>query len=172
VAGKQVERYGKFSRRRRRRAAREGQRLDIQGLRMVAILAVFANHLWGWPHGGFVGVDVFFVISGFLITGNLMRDAEKRGTVSFRHFYWNRVRRIVPAATVVLLFTYVASVLVFLPFRSNQIGLDALFALLFAANWRFAIQGTDYFQADAALSRYSTTGHCRLKNSSTSFGQH
>lgn len=54
---------------------------------MVAILTVFACHLWHWPRGGFVGVDVFFVISGFLITGNLMRDAEARGTVSFRQFY-------------------------------------------------------------------------------------
>ena len=50
---------------------------------MVAVLAVFACHLWGWPRGGFVGVDVFFVISGFLITGNLLRTAEASGTVSF-----------------------------------------------------------------------------------------
>lgn len=52
---------------------------------MVAVLTVVANHLWGWPGGGFIGVD------------------EAAGNVSFRHFYWNRVRRIVPAATVVLL---------------------------------------------------------------------
>lgn len=60
------KRYDRFTRRRYRSAARSHQRLDIQGLRMVAILTVFANHLCGWPAGGFVGVDVFFVISGFL----------------------------------------------------------------------------------------------------------
>jgi peptidoglycan/LPS O-acetylase OafA/YrhL len=114
---------------------------------MVAVLTVFANHLWGWPSGGFVGVDVFFVISGFLITGNLLRDAELRGTVSFRKFYWNRVRRIVPAATVVLVLTYLAATLVFLPFRSHQVGIDALFAFVFLSNWWFAYQGTDYFRA-------------------------
>lgn len=88
--------------RRRRHAARAHQRLDIQGLRMVAVVTVFANHLFNWPRGGFVGVDVFFVISGFLITGNLLREAEGSGNVSFREFYWNRLRRIVRAATVVL----------------------------------------------------------------------
>ena len=114
---------------------------------MVAVLTVFANHLWDFPSGGFIGVDVFFVISGFLITGNLLRDAETRGTVSFTRFYWNRVRRIVPAATVVLILTYLAAVLVFLPFRAREVGVDALFAFFFTANWHFAIQDTDYFAA-------------------------
>ena len=147
-----IDGYRQRARRRYRRAEDDHKRLDIQGLRMVAVLIVFANHLWGWPAGGFVGVDVFFVISGFLITGNLLRDAEKRGTVSFKSFYWNRVRRIVPAATVVLILTYIAALVVFLPFRSQQVGIDALFAFLFLANWNFAIQDTDYFQEGNALS--------------------
>jgi peptidoglycan/LPS O-acetylase OafA/YrhL len=117
---------------------------------MVAVLSVFANHLWHWPAGGFVGVDVFFVISGFLITGNLLRNAEETGRLSFRQFYWNRVRRIVPAATVVLVLTYLLSTIVFLPFRSRQIGVDALWAAFFGANWHFLRIGTDYFQAAAA----------------------
>jgi peptidoglycan/LPS O-acetylase OafA/YrhL len=117
---------------------------------MVAVLMVFANHLWDLPTGGFVGVDVFFVISGFLITGNLVRMAETAGNVSFKNFYWNRVRRIVPAATVVLLLTYAGSTLVFLPFRSHQVGIDALFALVFASNWWFAYENTDYFRAAAS----------------------
>lgn len=116
---------------------------------MVAVLTVFACHLWGWPSGGFVGVDVFFVISGFLITGNLLRTAETTGTVSFRGFYWNRVRRIVPAATVVLVLTYLASVVVFLPFRSQQVAVDAAFAFAFLSNWWFGYQGTDYFRVAA-----------------------
>src|SRR4051794_39760615 len=115
------------SRRRRQQVDRTHQRLDIQGLRMVAVLTVFAFHLCGWPRGGFIGVDVFFVISGFLITGNLLRMAETRGNVSFTRFYWNRVRRIIPAATVVLVLTYVVSLFVFMPFRANQVGVDAFF---------------------------------------------
>lgn len=145
-------RYWSYSRRRRRKAAAKHQRLDIQGLRMVAVLTVFADHLWGWPTGGFVGVDVFFVISGFLITGNLLRGAEATGTVSFRGFYWNRIRRIMPAATVVLVLTCLAAMLVYLPFRANQVAVDSFFAFVFFANWHFAIQGTDYFTADDAVS--------------------
>lgn len=147
-----LEKYQRYSRRRLRRAQRHHQRLDIQGLRMIAILTVFACHLWGWPRGGFVGVDVFFVISGFLITGNLLRTAETDGNVSFRNFYWNRVRRIVPAATVVLALTFVACLLVFLPFRSHQVGIDALFAFFFLSNWRFAVENTDYFAQTDAVS--------------------
>ena len=142
-------RYDKYSRRRRRRAARAGQRLDIQGLRMVAVLTVFANHLWGWPRGGFIGVDVFFVISGFLITGNLLRDAEARGTVSFRRFYWNRVRRIMPAATVILVLTVAAAYAAFLPFHAREVAIDAAWAFVFLSNWWFGYQGTDYFRANA-----------------------
>lgn len=119
---------------------------------MIAVLTVFASHLWGLPPGGFIGVDVFFVISGFLITGNLLRSAETGPNVSFKTFYWNRVRRIVPAATVVLIVTYLASTIVFLPFRSEQIGVDALWAFVFLSNWRFAIEGTDYFTANNAVS--------------------
>jgi peptidoglycan/LPS O-acetylase OafA/YrhL len=119
---------------------------------MVAILTVFATHLWGWPQGGFIGVDVFFVISGFLITSNLLRMAESTGNVSFKRFYWNRVRRIVPAATVVLILTFVASTLVFLPFRADQVGVDALFAFIFMSNWWFRVQQTDYFAGGDAVS--------------------
>jgi peptidoglycan/LPS O-acetylase OafA/YrhL len=142
-----LQQYRKSSGRRHRRHDGKRQRLDIQGLRMVAVLTVFANHLTGWPTGGFIGVDVFFVISGFLITGNLMRTAESTGTVSFRSFYWNRVRRIVPAATVVLILTYLVATLVFQPFRAHQVGVDALYAFVFLSNWHFEAIGTDYFRA-------------------------
>ncbi|KAA0099045.1 acyltransferase [Mycolicibacterium sp. P1-18] len=118
-------------------------------MRMVAVLVVFANHLWGWPRGGFVGVDVFFVISGFLITGNLLRTAETQGNIDFGRFYLNRIRRIVPAASVVLLFTYLAYIVLFLPFRAHEVGIDALYAFGFIANWHFLLQGTDYFNASA-----------------------
>jgi len=119
---------------------------------MVAVLSVFAFHLTGSPRGGFVGVDVFFVISGFLITGNLLRTASKHGNISFSRFYWNRIRRIVPAATLVLILTWIVSMLVFQPFRAHQVGIDAFFAFIFMSNWRFAMEKTDYFGAYDAIS--------------------
>lgn len=144
-----LDTYRRYARRRYRRAAGSRARLDIQGLRMVAVLTVFANHLWGWPRGGFVGVDVFFVISGFLITGNLLRTAEITGKVSFGRFYWNRVRRIAPAATVVLILTCLAAAAVFVPLRAQSVRVDAIFASIFMANWWFVVEGTDYFRAAA-----------------------
>ncbi len=144
-----VHRYRGWSRRRYRHAARGHTRLDIQGLRMVAVLTVFACHLWHWPRGGFVGVDVFFVISGFLITGNLLRSAEANGTVSFRTFYWNRIRRIVPAATVTLALVCLAAGLIFLPFRAREVNIDAASAFVFMSNWWFGYKGTDYFRVAA-----------------------
>jgi peptidoglycan/LPS O-acetylase OafA/YrhL len=131
--------------RRRRSAGHEQQRLDIQGLRMFAMVTIFAFHLCGWPQGGFAMVDVFFVVSGFLITGNLLRMADKRGNVSFKKFYWNRVRRIIPAATVVLLLTYLTAVLLYRPFRAHEVGVDAFYAFIFMSNWWFAAEKTDYF---------------------------
>ena len=121
-------------------------RADIQGLRAFAVLAVIASHLVGWPTGGFVGVDVFFVISGFIITSQLLREKERTGTISFADFYRRRVRRILPASLTVLTLTVAAS-FAFLPKgRAGETLVDSIWALLFAGNWRFAAGGTDYFQ--------------------------
>ena len=77
-------------------------RADIDGLRCVAILAVVVFHAFpGWAPGGFVGVDIFFVISGFLITGILLKDLED-GRFTLTGFYSRRIRRIFPALLVVL----------------------------------------------------------------------
>ncbi len=119
---------------------------------MVAVLLVIVDHLFGWPRGGFIGVDVFFVVSGFLITGLLLREYDKTGTISFAGFYRRRVRRIVPIATLVLVSTSAAGALVYASSRAASIGIDAVWAFFFASNWRFAIEGTDYFNADAAIS--------------------
>lgn len=121
-------------------------RPDIQGLRAFAVLAVIASHLTGWPTGGFVGVDVFFVISGFLITSLLLREKERTGTISFTDFYKRRVKRILPASLLVLVAT-VGAAYWFLPkARAEETFVDSIWALLFAGNWRFAVGGTDYFQ--------------------------
>ncbi len=140
-------------RRRRLLAPRSSRtRWDIQGLRAFAVLAVVANHVWDTPRGGFVGVDVFFVISGFLITGLLLREHDRTGRISFTGFYRRRVKRILPASLLVLATTVAASWFVFNPARWAATAVDSVWALLFAANWRFALQSTDYFNSDRPVS--------------------
>ncbi|MDR7383822.1 acyltransferase family protein [Promicromonospora iranensis] len=123
-----------------------GFRADVQGLRAVAVLAVIADHVVGWPGGGFVGVDVFFVISGFLITGLLLREYERTGTISFSAFYVRRAKRILPAAVLVLLVTVCAAFALLGAGRFRGVVGDALFSFFFLGNWHFARQGVDYFQ--------------------------
>jgi peptidoglycan/LPS O-acetylase OafA/YrhL len=127
-------------------------RPDIQGLRMVAVVAVVLDHLVHWPSGGFVGVDVFFVISGFLITSLLLREHDKTQSISFSGFYRRRVKRIVPAAMLVIVATVGASFLLFNLYRAQQTMFDGIWATFFTANWHFAAVGTDYFQADGPVS--------------------
>ena len=87
----------------------------IQGLRAIAVLLVVIFHIWpGRLTGGYVGVDVFFVISGFLITGQLVREVERSGRISLPRFYARRAKRLFPAAATVLL-TTAALTLLFLP---------------------------------------------------------
>lgn len=127
-------------------------RRDIQGLRTIAVLAVLFEHVLGYPAGGFVGVDIFFVISGFLITGILLRQQERTGRVSFSDFYRKRIRRILPAALVVLVVTVLAARLLFNSARANTTFWDAVWSGLFVANWNFAATATDYFAADGPVS--------------------
>lgn len=127
-------------------------RADIQGLRAFAVIVVVLDHLAGWPVGGFVGVDIFLVISGFLITGHLMREWERTGTISFAGFYKRRIKRILPAATAAIIFTVVVSFLLFTGSRAWSIFWDGMAATFFAGNWRFAAAQTDYFQAGGPVS--------------------
>ncbi|WP_225437464.1 acyltransferase family protein [Arthrobacter sedimenti] len=120
-------------------------RPDIQGLRALAVIAVILDHLLGWPSGGFVGVDIFFVLSGFLITGLLLREYERTGRISFSGFYRRRIKRILPAAMLVLVLTVAGAFLVFNDARAKSTLVDSVWALLFGANWHQAIVGTDYF---------------------------
>lgn len=123
------------------------QRRDIEGLRAVAVGVVLTSHLLLQPAGGFVGVDIFFVISGYLITGLLLREYESNGRISFREFYARRFRRIIPAAFVTLLVTCIAARVVFFDSRAQQTYVDAFWAALSLANWQLASNGTDYFQS-------------------------
>jgi peptidoglycan/LPS O-acetylase OafA/YrhL len=124
---------------------RSRYRADIQGLRAVAVLAVLADHLAGWPHGSFVGVDVFFVISGYLITGILVREYETRQSISFCGFYARRIKRILPAALFVIGATVLATRVLAGADRYHSTASDAISAVYFGANWHFANVGINYF---------------------------
>lgn len=122
-------------------------RRDLQGLRAIAVLAVVATHLTGWPRGGFVGVDVFFVLSGFLVTGILLADLKREGTVRLGSFFARRVKRLLPAALVVLAVTVGAAYGVFSPVRAESTLVDAVSAAGLVSNWHFGLEGRDYFAA-------------------------
>ncbi len=125
-------------------------RRDIEGLRAVAVLLVVAYHCGvAGVTGGYVGVDVFFVISGFLITGLLLRELRTRGTVSIPGFYARRAMRLLPASTVVVVATVAASAWWLPPLRRDGILLDALHTTVYAINYRLAAIGTDYLGAEA-----------------------
>jgi peptidoglycan/LPS O-acetylase OafA/YrhL len=128
-------------------------RPDIEGLRAVAILAVLLYHA-GVPgfRGGFVGVDVFFVISGFLITGLLRREIVTSGTVSFSTFYARRARRLLPAALVVIAVTIAASWFILPSIDFPSVAGDGAAAALYVSNYRFALTATDYFGAEGQVS--------------------
>lgn len=123
-------------------------RRDIQGLRAVAVTLVVLDHVTGWPAGGFIGVDLFFVISGYLITQIMLREHAVRGRISLTDFYRRRIRRIGPAALAVLAFTVVLSRWALDPSRAYSTVVDAAWAAGFSANWRFALTGTDYLNSD------------------------
>lgn len=133
-------------------SAPHAKRLDIQGLRAVAVLAVVFNHLIAFPNGGFVGVDIFFVISGFVITIGLIREHENTGSISFKNFYFRRIARIMPAGTLAIIVTIVAGYFAFFNERANSILIDGVAAFFFSANWRFAVNGTDYWAEDSPVS--------------------
>ncbi len=121
-------------------------RADIQGLRAIAVVLVILAHTVGWPTGGYIGVDVFFVISGFVITSLILREIKQTGTLSLANFYRRRARRILPAASIVTMFTVLAALLLLPADRSRSVWFDALASTFFAANWRMAALDTDYFQ--------------------------
>jgi peptidoglycan/LPS O-acetylase OafA/YrhL len=141
---------------RERDARHVPKRRDIQGLRAIAVVAVVANHLTGHPVGGFVGVDVFFVISGYLITGVLLRglDAHRGPAGYLAAFYRRRARRILPAAVVVIALTLLAAQSVFGTSRFATTRDDAWWSFIFWANWHFVDVRTNYFTASGPVSPF------------------
>lgn len=131
-----------------RRVSRKGFRPDIEGLRAVAVIAVVAYHA-GIPGatGGYIGVDVFFVISGFLITGLLWREVTATNTIGLGRFYAARARRLLPAAATVGVLTAIGAAAVLPPLQARSVFLDGIASALYAGNYRFARQNTDYLTA-------------------------
>ena len=95
--------------------------------------------------GGYVGVDVFFVLSGFLITRLLLREVARTGTISLRHFWARRARRLLPASAVVVVATVIAAEVLLAPIAQRPLATDALAAGGFAINFVFASRLGDYF---------------------------
>jgi peptidoglycan/LPS O-acetylase OafA/YrhL len=127
-------------------------RTDVEGLRAIAVGLVIVYHAFAHPFtGGCVGVDVFFVISGFLITGLLLRESSRSGRISIAGFYARRVRRILPAASVTLIGTVLAAYALLGAAAGNTVADDTSWAAVFAANIRFALLG-DHLGSEGAQS--------------------
>jgi peptidoglycan/LPS O-acetylase OafA/YrhL len=126
---------------------------DVEGLRAVAVVGVvaFHAHVPGFL-GGYTGVDVFFVISGYLITSLLLGESIRSGRIDFAAFYARRARRILPAASVVLVAVALASVALLSPLGAYRALGDILASTFYLANWHFIREGTDYLGAATAES--------------------
>ena len=129
-------------------------RPDIEGLRGIAILLVLLFHAGlPWTPGGFVGVDVFFVISGFLITGKLWRESQQPGGLNITRFYAWRIRRLLPAALVAIAVITVFGLLLAAPLDRSELAADGAASALSLANMRF-IGSVDYFAATTSPSPF------------------
>lgn len=133
------------TRRARRGVVADGTRWDVQGLRAFAVLAVLLYHLW--PNrlpGGFIGVDVFFVISGFLITGHLLREVSTTGRIHLAAFWARRAKRLLPGAFLTLVATGIA-VLLWVPNALwGQYGRELIASAVSLQNWQLAADSVDY----------------------------
>ncbi|MGD0559216.1 MAG: acyltransferase family protein [Streptosporangiaceae bacterium] len=128
-----------------------GFRPDIQGLRALAVTMVVIYHLYpSLLPGGFAGVDVFFVISGFLITGHLWRGYQRDGKVSLLDFWGRRARRLVPAAALVLAVTWFAARFVLTATRLSDTAEQVRASALYFQNWELAHEAVNYLTADDA----------------------
>ncbi len=133
-------------------------RLDIEGLRAIAILLVVATHASvPWLAGGFVGVDVFFVLSGFLITSKLVQEVEATGHLQLLPFYVRRLRRLLPALLLMLLSTGIVSSWLLSPGETAEQSFAAQMAAIWFSNFHFALRNLDYFSAGNEANLYLHT---------------
>ena len=133
--------------------AKSTLRPEIQALRAVAVAVVVVYHLW--PNtlaGGFVGVDVFFVISGFLITAHLMREADRTGRINLPKFWAKRIRRLLPASLIVLAASAVGVFLLVPQMYWTQFFQEIAASAVYAQNWVLAASSIDYLAAENVAS--------------------
>ncbi len=133
--------------------AESGFRPDIEGLRAIAVLLVLAYHAKVGPFtGGYIGVDVFYVLSGFLITSLLLRELEKTRRIRLPNFWARRARRLLPASFLVIAVTVIAGHYLLAPLAQIDLTHDAVAASTFVVNITFARRQSDYLTAQAAPS--------------------
>jgi peptidoglycan/LPS O-acetylase OafA/YrhL len=139
-------------------------RPEIQALRGIAVSLVVVCHLWpsALP-GGFVGVDVFFAVSGFLITSHLLREVERTGRVALGAFWARRARRILPAALTVLLLIAVTTLAIVPQTDWPQFLAEVRASAAYVQNWQLASSAVDHFASADGPRRCSTSGRCRRR---------
>ena len=125
--------------------------LEIQGLRALAATLVLIFHA-KFVSGGFIGVDIFYVISGFLITGLLLKELNVNGRISLKAFYLRRSKRLLPASFLVLFVTAIFAWLVLPPISRGSIGRDLIATTLYISNYLFAWWQNDYQNLNATPS--------------------
>jgi peptidoglycan/LPS O-acetylase OafA/YrhL len=137
---------------------KDGFRPDIEGMRGIAVLLVVLFHS-GVPgfRGGYIGVDVFFALSGYLITGIILNEIAKRGRLSFRNFYARRARRLLPAAGLVVVTTLLLIVLLYSPLELAKFAKWATYTSLYASNYMFLRDASNYFASDVSRNPYLHT---------------
>jgi peptidoglycan/LPS O-acetylase OafA/YrhL len=130
-------------------------RADIDGLRAVSILAVVAYHAdFPFATGGFVGVDVFFVISGYLITSLLAKELIESGRIDLIRFWARRIRRLLPSALAVIVISSVLATQILPPYDLRTAGGDLIAASAYSVNWRLAMRAVDYLAEGERHSPY------------------
>ncbi len=130
-------------------------RPELDGLRTIAVYLVVLFHAdLPWAAGGFIGVDLFFCLSGFLVAGVILAEIESTGHLRLGRFYARRVRRLLPAAVLVVVATCLVFLVLWTLVRRAEILPDARSALLYYANWHFLASSGDYFAADVGQSPF------------------
>ena len=126
---------------------------QIQALRALAALLVLVYHAH-WVPGGYIGVDIFYVISGYLITGLLMRELEQRNTIALASFYARRFRRLLPSSFIVILITGIAGWFLLPTSMRETFGKDLIAASTYLSNFLFALWNNDYQNLNATPSPF------------------
>ncbi|MEJ2177190.1 MAG: acyltransferase family protein [Gammaproteobacteria bacterium] len=123
---------------------------EIEGIRAIAIILVVAAHVnISGMEGGFIGVDIFFVLSGFLITGLLLKETEEKGRIDLVSFYARRLKRLLPALIFMVVTIGAVSAVLLAPFEHDNQAISAIYAVTWTSNMYFALANFGYFDSGA-----------------------